>query len=201
MEIEFGTWVRLRGTLMLIPCCSSECDNNLPRTGYLRLWFPSFYFWFWSSTDPFYHQPIDLYIYSTNVQLETKISLSMNFSIDRWNSNKFLVILFLDVESRNFSLILPFSPSKYLSRDYSVHYSWAWGWPWETLNASVVNGSPVSRRTASQTPAVSLSRDIYEVVRLLKMKPSFYQEDFNIEPVIYKPCFWCFPRIFSGPTS
>ena len=50
-------------------------------------------------------------------------------------------------------------------------------------------------------PTVSSSRDFCEVVRLLKMKPSLYQDNFKTVPVIlwidipYKVDFWCF-RIF-----
>ena len=62
----------------------------------------------------------------------------------------------------------------------------------------MVNSPSVSRGTTSRTPTVSLSRDFCEVVRLLKMKPSLYQDDLNIEPKIlwihtpYKADFWCF---------
>ena len=48
----------------------------------------------------------------------------------------------------------------------------------------MVKSLSVSLRTPSRTPTVSPTRDFCEVVRLLKMKPSLYQEDFNIEPVI-----------------
>ena len=48
----------------------------------------------------------------------------------------------------------------------------------------MVNSPSVSRQTTSRTPTVSPSRDFCEVVRLLKMKPFLYQDDFNIEPVI-----------------
>ena len=49
----------------------------------------------------------------------------------------------------------------------------------------MVNNLSVSRRTTSWTPIVSPSRDFYEVVHLLKMKPPLYQnDDFNIEPAI-----------------
>ena len=72
---------------------------------------------------------------------------------------------------------------------------------------SVVNNPSVSRRTTSRTPTVSPSRDFCEVVRLLKMKPSLYQDDFNIKPAIFwihtsykADFFWgCFLRILLGP--
>ena len=45
-----------------------------------------------------------------------------------------------------------------------------------SLGVSVVNNPSVSRRTTSRTPTVSPSRDFCEVVRLLKVKPSLYQD-------------------------
>ena len=53
-------------------------------------------------------------------------------------------------------------------------------------------------------PFVSPCRDFCEVVRVLKMKQSLYQNDFNVEPAnlwIHNPFkadfffFWCFPRV------
>ena len=70
--------------------------------------------------------------------------------------------------------------------------------PWGLYMNSVVNSPSVSRRTTSRTPTVSPSRDFCEVVRPLKMKPSLYQDDFNIEPPIlwihtlHKADFWRF---------
>ena len=75
------------------------------------------------------------------------------------------------------------------------------------FGSSVVNNPSVSRQTTSRTSTVSPSRDFCEVVRLLKMKPSLYQDDLNIEPAIlwidtpYKADFWCFSRILPRPTS
>ncbi len=56
----------------------------------------------------------------------------------------------------------------------------------------------VNRRTTSRTPTVSPSRDVCEEVCLLKMKPSSYQDDPNIEPAIlwihtpHKAALWVF---------
>lgn len=60
-------------------------------------------------------------------------------------------------------------------------------WPTaqECLRAvSVVNSLSVSCRATSRTPTVGSSRNFCEIVCLLKMKLSLYQDDFNIEPVI-----------------
>lgn len=65
--------------------------------------------------------------------------------------------------------------------------------------SSVVNSPSVSCRTTSRTPTGSPSRDFCEVVR-----PSLYQDDFNIEPAIcgfiplIRQIFGYFPRFFAG---
>ena len=68
----------------------------------------------------------------------------------------------------------------------------------------MINSPSLSLRTTSETPIVSLSRDFCEVVRLFKMNPSLYQEDFNIEPVIlwtdipYKADYKCICVLYRG---
>ncbi len=72
---------------------------------------------------------------------------------------------------------------------------------------SVASIPSVSRRTTSRTSTFNPSRTFCEVVRLSKMRPFLYQNDFNIKLVIlwihssYKADFWCFPRVMSGPTG